>query len=468
MRAIFFIVFIVGFVSQTLAQHHPQAHCDSLRNDTSVHTVSEIFSHGTFHGHARHYFMSTINPGNLNDYWANALGGALGYNSARVHGFSIGIKGQFSYNVWSNELTENNEEIGRHSRYELQLFDVDHPHNYNDLDRLEEFFVDYLTDFGYYKIGKMDITTPLVNPQDGRMKPYVLHGVFSKTRIANNLIFNLGLFNKFSPRSTTHWYSAEESIGIYGQGTAINGLPSEYRDHIETKGLFLTGLQFHSDQIRFQAWNYYIENISNTLFGQFNFHSKEANPQWRFGLQFLTQSQVGVGGNNDSLHFQYHTENDKAKILSGRIARKANGVTFSLNALHAFGDGRFIFPREWGREQFFVTISRGRVEGTGKMSVVMLKSRIEPKTNEHFHLDLAGGYFFMPSIHDYTLSKYAMPSHYQFNADLKYSFGHILEGMDVRLLYIWKTPQNINALENASLFNKSNYHQINLVTNIHF
>jgi hypothetical protein len=466
---IFLVILLLASVFNSLdAQQHPQAHCDSLRNDTSVHSVSEFFSHGTFHGHARHFFMATVHPGHLNDYWVNALGGALGYNSARVKGFSLAIKGQFSYNVWSNELTEIDEETGKHSSFELQLFDLEHPHNYNDLDRLEEFYIDYLTDFGYYKIGKMDITTPLVNPQDGRMKPYVLHGFWSKTRLADDLVFSLGLFDKFSPRSTTHWYEAEHSIGIYGQGTAINGVPYAYRNNISTRGLFLTGLHYHSNQLRIQAWNYYIDNISNTFFGQINYHTHEQSNQWRMGLQFLTQFKVGAGGNSDSIHFQYFGDGDRPIILAGRLGRKVNNMTFTLNALHAFGQGRFIFPREWGREQFFTSISRGRVEGSGKMSVLMLKAKIKPKNFEHLQLDFASGYFHMPSINNYVLNKYEMPSHFQFNIDLRYSFSHLLEGMDVRFLYVAKAAVNAESHASDVLFNKSHYHQFNLITNIHF
>lgn len=448
---------------------HQQSHCDSLNSDTTVHNVRQFFSSGTFYGHGRHFFMSTIHPGHINDYYANAIGGASGYNSARVMGFSMGLKGQFSYNVWSNELSEVDENTGAHSRYELQLFDIEDPHNKNDLDRLEELYVDYLREGFYVKYGKMDITTPLVNPQDGRMKPYVLQGLYSRFKLAEKLFLSIGGFDKFSPRSTTHWHSAAESIGIYGNGFSTDGSKAEYRDHLETKGLLLTSLHYHNDHLRIGAWNYYIDNISNTVFGQVNYHHKITMGELRFGLQYLKQNVVGTGGAIDNaIEHKYVTSNDNISIVSTRITWALKQFSFGLNGLKTFGEGRFIFPREWGREQFFTTVSRGRIEGAGNVSVVMLKSRYKPIKHERFTVDFAGGYFSFPDIDNYALNKYAMPSHFQFNADIRYSFSHLLEGMEMRLLYIYKTTSDSKSFTDAELFNKSHYHQFNVITNILF
>ena len=414
--------------------------------------------------------MSTISQGDLHDYYTNASGAALGYNSARVKGLSVVVKGQFTYRMAGNDLSEPDNETGKSSRYELQLYDVEHPHNRNDLDRLEELYFDYLTNWGYFKLGKMDITSPLVNPQDGRMKPYVVHGFWGRVKlIDNHVVLSMGAFNRFSPRGTTHWYDADHSIGIFGNGFATNGQRAHYHEKLTSKGLLLGGLNYHNTHLRVQLWDYYIDNISNTLYSQLNYHTKlVGSRQIRLGLQGLTQSQVGAGGNNDSIQFQYHTENDQVALLSSRIAFANKRSTFSINALKAFGSGRFLFPREWGREQFFVTVPRGRVEGIGDMSVIMLKSHFESGNTSIDGLDFSLGYFNLPGHQEYSVNKYELLSHYQFTANLDFSFHHILEGTTLRVLYINKFMSNYDEFRPELWYNKSHFQQLNVVLNILF
>ncbi|MFY0674621.1 MAG: hypothetical protein JXQ87_14575 [Bacteroidia bacterium] len=463
-------VFSCSFSNQIFGQDHPRsAHCDSLRNDTSVHCALDFFAKGTFHGHIRNYFMSTISAHGLSDFYANAAGGALGYHSARIKGFSIALKGQFTYNIFSNDLLAVDQLGGRASRYELQLFDVVHPNNRNDLDRLEELYIDYLGDRIYAKAGKIDIVTPLVNPQDGRMKPYAIHGLWVRSKLNANWVMSLGAFNKFSPRSTTHWYHLNESIGIYGNGYAINGKKARYQGRLRTNGLLVAGAHYHNKLFNFQGWNYYIDNISNTFFGQAQLHGvKKYHGQFKLGLQYLRQWQLGEGGNSDSIIFQYHNNQDQVHILSGRLAYRFRHYVLSLNGLQGLGKGRFLFPREWGREQFYVTVPRGRVEGTGGMQVLMLKAQAKPQLKNLSAINLSAGYFNFPEHDRYDLNKYGMLSHYQFTIDMSYKFHHLLEGSSLRLLYINKFTPNSDAYEPSLWFNSSHFQQINVVFNVVF
>lgn len=469
-RHLIVVVFLLTFLKQVNAQDHPRsAHCDSLRNDTSVHCLVDFFAKGTFHGHIRNYFMSTVSGHGLSDYYANAAGGAVGYHSARVKGFSIALKGQFTYNIFSNDLLAIDPEGGRASRYELQLYDVAHPHNRNDLDRLEELYIDYLGERVYAKAGKIDIVTPLVNPQDGRMKPYAIHGLWLRSKLTNQWVLSFGAFNKLSPRSTTHWYHLNESIGIYGNGYAINGEKAHYEGRLNTSGLLVAGAHYHNELFNFQAWNYYIDNISNTFFGQAQLHGvKKGTGQFKLGLQYLTQWQIGEGGNSDSIIYEYYNSQDQVHLISGRIAYKVHHYVFSINGLQGLGSGRFIFPREWGREQFYVTVPRGRVEGTGGMQVLMFKARANPDLKNLSSVNLSAGYFSFPAHDSYEINKYGMLSHYQFTLDVGYKFHHLLEGSSLRLLYINKFTPNATSFEPSMWFNSSHFQQFNVVFNVVF
>ena len=53
---------------------------------------------GQVHGHFRYYFMATNNKPGLTDYYANALGGGIKFETAPFRGFQLGISGFFVFN----------------------------------------------------------------------------------------------------------------------------------------------------------------------------------------------------------------------------------------------------------------------------------------------------------------------------------------------------------------------------------
>ena len=73
---------------------------------------------------------------------------------------------------------ERDELSHRTARFERQLFGITDPENHHDLDRLEELYINYRRKRISLTLGKQSIYSPLVNPQDGRMKPYVLDGLW--------------------------------------------------------------------------------------------------------------------------------------------------------------------------------------------------------------------------------------------------------------------------------------------------
>ncbi|NNE26653.1 MAG: hypothetical protein HKN09_07400, partial [Saprospiraceae bacterium] len=152
------------------AQHSVNVHRDSLE----VHNIKEWFRSGSIHGHFRNYFMTTVNSGSLNDYTANATGGALAFSTAEYYGFSIGVKGIFTFNTYDNELLRIDEASNKFANWETELFDLTRPEEKKDLDRLEELYLKYAFGNNYISYGKLDINKgPLLKRRDGRMKPFV-------------------------------------------------------------------------------------------------------------------------------------------------------------------------------------------------------------------------------------------------------------------------------------------------------
>ena len=101
----------------------------------------KVLETGSFEFHLRSYFMATVNQGELTDYSTWGTGAGIGYFSPRWKGLGVGFSGFFVFRHFENNITEKDPTTGLGNRYEITLYDVHHPENHKDMDRLEEFFI---------------------------------------------------------------------------------------------------------------------------------------------------------------------------------------------------------------------------------------------------------------------------------------------------------------------------------------
>ena len=231
--------------------------------------VFEAFRMGTHSGNLRSYMMATDNAPHLSDYRAWAVGGALHFNTAAFHGFSFGMGGAYVYNASSFDLTQKDSITGSSNRYEIGLFDVENTANRGDLDRLEELWLRYAVKKTRITLGNQTIQSPLINYQDGRMRPTAEAGLWVESDDLKNTRIEGGWLWGISPRSTVHWYDIGESIGLYPKGLNPDGTASGYPQNIESKGIGLLGITRQwNKNIKTQLWDQYVENVFNTAFFQ--------------------------------------------------------------------------------------------------------------------------------------------------------------------------------------------------------
>lgn len=132
---------------------------------------------------------------------------------------------------------------------------------------------------------------------------------------------------------------------------------------------------------------------------------------------------------------------------------------------HAFDTGRFLFPKELGRDQFFTSIPRSRLEGLGGVDVYTLKGEfLLPRPAVHFGVEIQQIKGATPG--EMNLNKYNIDESFQVNTHLTYAVDGFLEGLSFDLLWIYRDNQNMK--ETESIFNKSNFNQFNFVTNFYF
>ncbi len=462
------LLFFVQVSFLLVGQHqeiHTTPHLWKGKKSIAEDSTSLLFAfkHGKVHGNLRYFFMATENQDRLTDAHANAAGGGLFYETGAYKGFQVGVGGYFIYNVSSSDLTRIDPFTGTVSRYETSLFDLENLANKHDIDRLEELYLKYNWGKSHVLLGKQLINTPFINLQDGRMRPTEVGGVYGEFFPGKKHKFEGGYLYEISPRGTVDWYGIGESIGIYSNGVNPDGTKGNYANNIESKGIGLLGYTHNFSQAHsVKFWNVFVENVFNTSLVQFD--TKQGN--WVLGLQYTEQHALKDGGNEDPSK-TYFDPKQMSRVLSTKMGWENRQWKTSLSYTHISGEGRYLMPREWGRDPFYTFMPRERNEGFGDLNAFVGKISY---STEKFPVktSLSYGIFRLPDVKNTSLNKYGLPSYNQLNIELNYEFTNFLEGLELQALYVHKTNQGETYENEKYIINKVNMSNYNLVLNFHF
>ncbi|MDR9457707.1 MAG: hypothetical protein RI572_09875 [Salegentibacter sp.] len=423
--------------------------------------LRDLFTEAHLHGHLRNYFMNTVNRGDLKNYYTNATGGAVGFTTGNYKGFEAGVKGIFTYKTFGSDLGMEDPIAGKNARYEYELYDVLNKGNFKDLDRLEELFIRYRFGNSYLTYGKIETEyTPLLNHSDGRMKPFAHRGAWAHLNFGKPHQFNLGWLNGMSPRATTEWFDFEEGIGLFYNGFQPDGQEAHYHEHYTSSGMGIFNYRYRRNNFTFKVYDYYLDKVMNTLWTQVDYEFKDFN----LGVQYVYQSPFSY---NEDLAYEnrYVQPGENGQVLSSQLSWQESRLRLAMAYTHAFDSGRFLFPKELGRDHFFTSISRSRLEGMGDVDIVALKGEYSfLKPNLHLGVEMQQIKGAEPG--DYRYNKYNVDESFQLNTHLRYNVEGFLDGLSFDLLWVYRENQNHNDAE--SIFNKSNFNQINFVTNFYF
>lgn len=463
----------LGGLRSGQAQHHdPNGSAKRILIDKQClekdSLTNLLHNMGTFEGHIRNFFMTTTNHAGFPDYYALGIGGGLGYYSPVVKGFQLGMSGFIIYNVASSPLAPAPPFA---NRYEVGLFDLTNPDNHEDLDRLEDLYLRYYYNSknkSYFQVGKFHLKTPLINLQDGRMRPNLQEGVWGEWNEWNKVKLKAGWIWRSSPRSTIRWYHIGESL-VYPNGRAVNGNKATYSNHTQSEGIAIANLGLKpTKQFDYQLWNYYVASLFNMALNKIEFRQQSGSRLWMAGVQYFWQQSL----NNDTLAIekQYITVQEQSHTVSARISvSNSRQDEWSLNYTRITQHGRFLFPREWGIEPFYTFLQRERNEGAGNVHASSVQHTRHLDKGKHWELMAAGGMYWMPSVIDARLNKYAMPSYFQLNARSRYRFQGFLTGLNLEVLYSYK-GNLVKGLETQPGYyhNKVDMHHLSVVLDYYF
>jgi len=426
--------------------------------------LAQHFSKGHVKGHVRNFFMNTINEGSLRDYWTNAIGMSLHYESLPFYGFMFEMKGIFTFQTISSDLNYIDPLSGKSSKWEIELYDILDRNNKTDLDRLEELFIHYQWKNSFVRYGRIPIDkTPLVNARDGRMKPFAFEGAYSEIGISKKWKIKSMIIHGVSPRSTVEWFQFHEAIGLNNNGFTPMGEKAEYHEHLDSRFLFGQEIKFQDKNFSASFWEFYFDKLFNLNWGQMEVKSKH------FKLGIIGVNQFGLKEQKElEIVNQYYTPGTRAHVASELIEFKNGDWKYKAARSDVFGNGKFLFPRELGRERLYTSITRSWMDGFGKSSMTNFGINYKPKKKKELELDLVTSFVKTPGQTNYAFNKYGTRDYIQTNFEIDYNFEGRLKGLELDLLYIYVKDVHAKTITYEEAANKTNFHQINLIMNINF
>ena len=413
----------------------------------------------------RAMFIATDNQPGLTDSYALGMGVGLGYQTPRLFGH-LQLRGWafFSDNVLSSDFARRDLLTNQPNRYEVGLFNLQNPGSHALITRLEELDTQY--HFGkksVITVGRQLPRSPFINGQDGRLSPTFTEGVKLEWNESSQTKIQAEYWWRMAPRSTVGWHNIGESIGLYPVGVDATGKAAQYAGKTTSASIFQLGITHKRGAIIWQFWDTHVLNVFNVAYAR----ADAALPagtgrQFIAGLQLAREWTVGTGGNPDPT-LAYSPPNNRATVLSGRIGYQTTKWAAFLNATRITGEGRFLMPREWGREPFYTFLMRERNEGFGNVTATGINLFYTP--NSRFKAETSVGYSALPDVKDYRLNKYGMPAYVQTNLGVTYRFAGLLNGFDGQLLWLYKSAAGATYGADRYVFNKVGMRHFNLILN---
>lgn len=459
-------LFSFFFFGWTQAQQYT-----SETTSTPKAPIVEALKQGSFTGNLRAYFMETINKDSLTDFDAIALGTKLKYESARYKGIKLGLAYYSTVNTGLFNPAELDPYTLRSSRFESGLFDVNDP-TQNEVVILGESYLNYTFKKHDFTLGRFLYNSPLINGQDGRMIPTLVEGFHYTNQSLKNTAIEFLYLNKIAPRSTDDFVRIEDSFGLYPSGLSAVSGKSKYSGNTTTPFVAVGSIHYKKEVNEVKVYNYFVANVFNTLFVEFTKQLAVVKPKSNSSIltasvQAIRQDRVNNGG-NESIEFAYFDQK-QSNLFGAQIKLASKKNSFRIATNHVTGDGRFLFPREWGREFLFTFQKRERTEGQAKALNFLAEysTKQEFKSKSNLKAIVGYGIYLWEQPNQPLVNKYSIPAFHQINLDFIYTFSGLFNGMSVEYLAVIK-PSLLEQTNPNFTLNKVNTFNQQLIFNYRF
>lgn len=422
---------------------------------------SSLLAQYGFSGEIRNFYMNTQNlEGNLKDYYTNATSVFLSYESPSYNNFSAHIGSRYITRLDHSNLNRMDLITQRAAKWEYELYTVLDRDNFSIL-TLDEFYLQFEKDKLKAKVGNFYSThTPFFNQSDGRMRPFAYRGIWLAYQIEENHKIQYAWLTHVLVRSTANWYTFTDAVGLFSNGFQPNGEIAEYQNQIQSNGAGIFNYNYNKEKWLFDFYQFYVDQLLSISFFETNYQFQKLTLGIQYAYQFPLQNSSQMAYEN-----RYIQPDENAQVVSTKLDYKySSKLYFTAAYSYSFSTGRMLFPKELGRDWFYTSIARARMEGLGDTHVILFTGNYrfdKPRLNLGVELIQMHG----PKQDNVTLNKYNIDEFWQVNTRLSYEI-NFLKGLEIDALLVLR--ENFNSNDVDFVFNRSNFAQLNLVTTLNF
>jgi len=229
-------------------------------------------------------------------------------------------------------------------KYESRNFVFD-PNKRESYALLQEAFIHYGTNNNRFLIGREELVTPMIDADDW----YMLADSFELARYSNkqlkNITFNLGYFHKMAGV----WDSGANGTEFHSMSDA-SFIDAADKERIGDKGIYFTSFLYDDDKHHhFQLWEYYAQDMYNTLFLQYDYKNSIDIFNYNVGFQLINFNDVGkLEDAISKTHINY-------TLYSARFDGDFNnGINFATGiSKYTDGEGQGATLGAWGGYPYF-------------------------------------------------------------------------------------------------------------------
>jgi len=207
---------------------------------------------------------------------------------------------------------------------------------------LQELYLEWQTDQQQALIGRKEYQSPMIDADDY----YMLANSFAMATYDNRHFDNTSLRLGYFAEMAGVWDSGANGTEFHSMSDA-SFVPQVNKDEADDKGVYFAAVDYDNELHHVQLWNYYADELYNTLFAQYDFTKGNDSYNYDFGLQFINFSEVGKlkSSSTDIDYSLYSIKYDGAF---------GNGFSFASGAAkYSDGDGTESTLGAWGGYPYF-------------------------------------------------------------------------------------------------------------------
>ncbi|MEA1892566.1 MAG: OprD family outer membrane porin [Campylobacterota bacterium] len=166
---------------------------------------------------------------------------------------------------------------------------------------LQEAYLSYKDSQHKFLIGREELTTPMVDSDDWYMLANSFELAYYTNNSLENITFNLGYFSKMAGV----WDSGANGTEFHTMADA-SFVAQEDKERAGNSGITFGAFQYNDNENHnLQIWNYYAENMYNTLFMQYDYTNSLGGFSYDAGLQLMNFQGVGELADHDTTKIDY-------------------------------------------------------------------------------------------------------------------------------------------------------------------